>query len=192
MARDQKKGLQTRTIIGFLDESGISEKPTVRRTWSPIGQTPVIVSTASWKTYSAIGLITCTSAGANPKFFLRIFEKSVTKEKVIQYLKELRRHIKGKLILIWDGLTAHRAKDTTEFVKTQHSWLQVERFPSYAPELNPVEYVWSNSKRKELANFCPEGLNGLKQQSHKCARRLQRNPDLLKKFLRASTLYKNG
>ena len=32
-------------------------------------------------------------------------------------------------------------------------WLQVERLPADAPELNPVEYLWANLKGLELANF---------------------------------------
>lgn len=105
-------------------------------------------------------------------------------------MKELRRHIKRKMILVWDGLMAHRSRKTIEFLKTQKTWLTIERFPSYAPELNPAEYIWSNGKRKELANFCPDGARTLKRQIRKCARRLQRKPEILKGFLRASTLYK--
>ena len=39
------------------------------------------------------------------------------------------------------------------WLETQRHWLQVERLPAYAPELNPVEYLWSNLKGVELANF---------------------------------------
>jgi transposase len=35
----------------------------------------------------------------------------------------------------------------------QGAWLTVERLPAYAPELNPVEYLWANLKGTELANF---------------------------------------
>ena len=34
----------------------------------------------------------------------------------------------------------------------QRDWLTVERLPAYAPELNPVEYLWANLKGGELAN----------------------------------------
>jgi transposase len=35
--------------------------------------------------------------------------------------------------------------------------------PPYAPELNPVEYLWAWLKRHALANFCPDTLDELKQ-----------------------------
>ena len=64
--------------------------------------------------------------------------------------KELRTHGRGKLILIIDRLPAHRAKTTIQFLKTQRDWLTIEWFPGYAPELNPVEYLWAALKRKDL------------------------------------------
>lgn len=190
MASHPKKGQKTRSVIGFLDESGVSERPTVRRTWSPKGITPIIRSTGNWQTFSVIGVLACTPKGQKPKLYLRIFKHSIHDTEVICFLKELRRHIKRKMILVWDGLMAHRSKQTIDFLKTQKTWLTMERFPAYAPELNPVEYVWSNGKRKELANFCPNDTWIFKKQIRKCVRRLQRNPEILNGFLRASTLYK--
>ena len=44
------------------------------------------------------------------------------------------------------------------FLATQRDWLVVERLPGYAPDLNPVEQVWSNLKGNELANLAAEAL----------------------------------
>ena len=41
-----------------------------------------------------------------------------------------------------------------EFLAEQQQWLEVRRLPAYAPELNPVEGLWSNLKGRELANRC--------------------------------------
>jgi hypothetical protein len=38
--------------------------------------------------------------------------------------------------------------------------LRIDHYPSYAPELNPDEGVWSLAKR-ELANGCPHGIDEL-------------------------------
>jgi transposase len=40
----------------------------------------------------------------------------------------------------------------------QRSWLVVERLPGYAPELNPVEALWSNLRGVELANLAGDTL----------------------------------
>jgi hypothetical protein len=73
---------------------------------------------------------------------------------LIQVLSELRRFLGGeKATLLWDGLPAHRSRAVQAWIRTQRSWLVVERLPAYAPELNPVEGLWSSLKAVELANL---------------------------------------
>ncbi len=74
-----------------------------------------------------------------PKFYLHLFKTSVHDTHFIRCLKELRRHIRGRLVLLIDRLAAHRSKKTQTFFKTQMHWPRIEWFPPYAPELNPVE-----------------------------------------------------
>jgi transposase len=108
---------------------------------------------------------------------------------ILRFLKELKTGMRGrKLLLIWDGLPAHRAKIIKAYIARERTWLRVERFPAYAPELNPIEYLWSAMKRKDIANHPPSGLACLRQAIHKSKRRLS-NQKLLKGFLKASKLY---
>src|SRR3989344_5808787 len=86
MASHSKKGGELNARIAFLDESGISERPSVRRTWAPIGKTPIIFSTGSWKVRSVIGVITCTPAGNNPRLYIRIFPGTIHKEETVRFL----------------------------------------------------------------------------------------------------------
>jgi DDE superfamily endonuclease len=73
---------------------------------------------------------------------------------LIGVLRELRVFLAGeKATLLWDGLGAHRSRQMNAFLATQRAWLVVERLPAYAPELNPVEGLWSNLKGGELANL---------------------------------------
>lgn len=175
--------------IGFWDESGISQKPSVRRTWSLKGKTPVIKSTGSWRARSVTGIITTTTSGRKPKLFLRIFTHSMKTPDVIRAVKELRQHVRGKLVLVWDGLSAHLSKETQAFLKTQEHWLTVYRFPAYAPELNPVEYLWSSGKNRDLANLYVETVDDLDPHIRSYKRRVQRNPKLMTGFLKASSLF---
>jgi hypothetical protein len=54
-----------------------------------------------------------------------------------------------KATLLWDGLPAHRSLAMRTWLRRQRSWLVVEPLPGYAPELNPVEALWSNLKGVE-------------------------------------------
>ena len=63
MASD-KKGAQKRAAkLAFLDESGFSLKPSVRRTWAPRGKTPHITTHFNWKRLNVIGSLICDPDG---------------------------------------------------------------------------------------------------------------------------------
>ena len=47
-------------------------------------------------------------------------------------------------------------KVTRDFIAEQGERLWVEYLPGYAPELNPVEYIWAYWKQHALPNVCPK------------------------------------
>lgn len=117
--------------------------------------------------------------------FFRLQPGSMDRHDFVDFLKDIRRELKGrKLLLIWDGLPAHRARSVTEYITSQRSWLRVERYPAYAPELSPVEFIWSPMKTKDLAHIPPKGLKHLKRMVRKSFRRVAANTELLKGCLR--------
>jgi len=116
----------------------------------------------------------------------------VTRVEIISTLRAMRHHLSGRLLLLWDGLPAHRAKAVREFLTAQASWLRVERFPAYAPELNPVEYCWGALKKKHLANLCSETLADVDSRIRRGVKRMRRHPDVLQGFLRASGLFRGN
>ena len=75
-------------------------------------------------------------------------------DSLIGVLEQLAAFYTGhRVVLIWDGLSAHWSHKMRAYLDAQHDWLTVERLPAYAPELNPVEYLWAHLKGRELANF---------------------------------------
>jgi hypothetical protein len=86
---------------------------------------------------------------------------------LIEVLGELRRFLGGeKATLLWNGLPAHRSRAMQAWLNRQRSWLVVERLPAYAPELNPVEGLWSSLKAVELANLTSPTLAEVIHQAH--------------------------
>jgi hypothetical protein len=55
----------------------------------------------------------------------------------------LKPQIRGKLLVIWDGLPAHRSRLVRDYVESLGNHIVLERLPGYAPELNPVEYLFA-------------------------------------------------
>jgi transposase len=92
------------------------------------------------------------------KFYFRLFPGSIRSAQVVQFLRHLLRHIRGKVLVIWDGLRSHRSRMVSEFVMGTRGRLALEFLPAYAPELNPVEYLWGYWKQHELPNFCPKSF----------------------------------
>jgi transposase len=74
------------------------------------------------------------------------------------------------------------------WLHTQRSWLVVERLPAYAPELNPVEGLWSSLKAVELANLATPTLGEVIDQAHRGIERVRRTPHLAYSFLRHAGL----
>jgi DDE superfamily endonuclease len=92
--------------------------------------------------------------GGGASLAFHIQPGSYNTDSLIEVLGELRRFLGGeKATLLWDGLPAHRSRAMRAWLNRQRSWLVVERLPAYAPDLNPVEGLWSSLKAVELANL---------------------------------------
>ena len=188
LAPDKKGAEESGATLVFLDESGFSERPSVRRTWAPVGQTPIIRHHFNWKRLGAIGAIACKPDGSGARLLLHLEPGSIVKETIVEFLVALHQEIDGPVVLIWDGLPAHRSKIVKEHTD-QQDWLTVERFPAYAPELNPVEYLWSSVKGKDVANLCSDALWQVEQKVRQAACRIESEPRIVKGSLLASKLY---
>lgn len=139
-------------VIVFIDESGLSQRPARKRTWAPEGETPVLEFNFNWKKLSAIGGVTFTSV------YFELHEGSIKSAEAIAFLKHLRQRIRKPLTVVWDGLRAHWSKEVRGFVDGLEGAIVLEQLPAYAPELNPVEYLWGHLKQHELPNLCPKDL----------------------------------
>ena len=119
-----------------MDESGISERPHRVRTWAPKGQTPILEFNFNYKVLSAVAGMTFWN------FYFELFPRSIRSPLVIEFLGHLKRHLRRPVLVIWDRLSAHTSRMTQKWIEEQQGWIQTEYLPAYAPELNPVEYLW--------------------------------------------------
>ncbi len=131
----------------FVDESGLSTRPTRVRTWAPRGQTPLLQETFNWKSLSLIGGLVLL------RFYFQIHAGSINGPRVVEFLQHLQRHVPGKLLILWDGASSHRSAVVRDYLTSTEGRVEVERLPAYAPELNPVEYMWGHLKTHEIANL---------------------------------------
>jgi hypothetical protein len=144
VAQDQKRAAAESAWLVF-DESAVSLIPPVRRTWSPRGVTPVLRHRFGWKKVSMAAALGYHHAGTKARLCFHLQRDSYNTERLIQVLEQLRRFYAGqRVVLLWDGLSAHWSVGMRAWLDSQRDWLQAERLPAYAPDLNPVEYLWAN------------------------------------------------
>ncbi len=173
----------------FADESGFQLTPTRRRTFAPRGETPIHTAYQRHDRISAISALTLSPQRHKANLFFELLpdDENVTGTHVVAFLRQLRRHIPGPIILVWDRAQPHRAKVVHEYV-AQHPQLHIESLPAYAPELNPDEGVWSYTKYGRLANWAPTDTTTLRQRLTAELERLRHLPEMLKAFIRQTKL----
>jgi hypothetical protein len=149
--RDQSGGEQHRV---FFDESGISLIPPVRRTWSPRGRTPILRHRIAWKRASMAAALGYYANGTKARLCFHLQQDAYDTDTLIGVLEQLAGFYAGqRVVLLWDGLSSHWSYKMRAHLHEHRHWLTMERLPAYAPELNPVEYLWANLKGAELANY---------------------------------------
>jgi hypothetical protein len=96
-------------------------------------------------------------------------------------------HLAAPLVWCWDNLNIHLAPGLAEFAEENKAWLRIYQLPAYAPDLNPVESIWSLLKRA-MANFAAADVNGLARLVKRKLKKIQYRPHLINGCLAATGL----
>ena len=136
-----------------------------------------------WKALSAIAGITYWN------FYFRLYPGAIKSEQIVEFLDALRRQIGRRLLIVWDGLAAHRSRRVRDHVESLNGAVQLERLPAYAPELNPVEYIWGYLKTHALPNFCARDFAQLTVTARRHLASMQRRPTLVTAFWKQAELF---
>jgi transposase len=144
----------------FIDESGFLLIPSVRKTWAPRGQTPLV---RFWQRHDRISVISGLSVSPRRRRFGLYYQlhlANIRAPEVCAFLRHLLRHLRGAVIVLWDNGRIHRGPLIQELCRRVPR-LRLVPFPPYAPELNPDEGVWSITKA-DLANGRPDEVEALR------------------------------
>ena len=171
--------------ICCADESGVNLIPPVRTTWAPCGQTPILHHRYRRGDNLSIAAFICYHPdGRRVRLLTEHTTGAYNTSKLIHALQRLPALLdRAPVILIWDGLPAHRSIAMNAWLATQTDWLRVVPLPGYAPELDPVESLWSAVKGKDLANYAATDMADLWATAHRGLQRIRRNATLLWSFL---------
>jgi transposase len=106
---------------------------------------------------------------------------------VAGFLREVLGHLRGRVIVVWDGGSNHKGP-AIRAVTDGFPRLELERLPGYAPDLNPVEMVWSYLKYGRLANLVPRHVRDLDHIVADELAAIRARPDLLRALWAGSKL----
>ena len=171
----------------FLDESGFSLTPTVKRTWAPKGHTPQLSHWFKRDKLSAISALTVSPQHRHVGLALRLAtNRALNGLDVRAFLQALLHHLRGAVVLLWDRGTIHTRREVHVYL-ADHPRVSPYAFPPYAPELNPAEHIW-NQADGALANGAPQHVDQLRGRLHQTIRKLRGSQRLLWSCIYASQL----
>ncbi|MFF6904119.1 transposase [Streptomyces hydrogenans] len=148
--------------IVFEDKAGQSMTPPRARSWGRKGSTPVVRVRGRGSGRVSMARLTCYKPGQRSRTFYSVREYRGRKgePKGIGWCDLLvRAHIQpgGPIVLVWDNLRMHPVEPLREFIADHANWLTVFQLPSYSPDLNPQEGIWSLVKR-DIGNLSAADL----------------------------------
>jgi transposase len=173
----------------LIDESGFLMSPLVRRTLAPRGHTPILKTKAAHREkVSATAALTISPRRYRLGLYWRTYPRDyVNAERTADFLRALLRRLPGAVIVVWDGGPMHKGEPIQQVLR-DFPRLSLERLPPYAPELNPVEYLWNHLKYGQLANFVPDDVFQLDAVLKDHLGKTAQSPKRLRSFLEASGL----
>jgi transposase len=178
----EKARRERRTLV-FVDESGFYLLPAVVKTYAPKGRTPIL---DEWQTRDHLSVLGGVTAEGKVSSLVR--PKSLNGRHTIEFLIHLGRLGAERLLVIWDGSPIHRRAEVKAFVAESGGAIHLESLPSYAPDLNPVEWLWRHLKEVEMRNLACGDLEELHLELHLALGRVRQKSRLIGSFFEGAGL----
>ncbi len=141
--------------------------PSIKATWAPRGQTPVVVyRNRHHKKVSVLGALALSPLGVVSVLTDWYPGSYVRGEEAAAFLRRLLADKPGPIELIWDNLQAHKSP-LVKALAREHPRLTLHYLPPYAPDLNPVESLWSQAKYHRMANHAIDDLETLESEARR-------------------------
>ncbi|AVH54596.1 IS630 family transposase [Streptomyces dengpaensis] len=172
--------------IVFEDEAGFAMTPPRARTWGRPGQTPIVTVRGRSRRRISVAAMCCYRPGERSRLIYRprfhSLLKGARKSFAWQDYRDLlvRAHLQlgAPIVVVWDNLNTHRTAGLRAYA-AGHDWLTVIQLPSYSPDLNPVEGVWSLLRRGPMANIAFADPDHLTRTLRRGLAHIQRHPELI-------------
>jgi len=168
---------QEKAIIYWGDETGIQTDAYRVRGFAPKGKTPVVRLAAKKNSVNMISAI--TNQGL-VRFMM--YRDSMTSPLLIKFMTRLVKDSQQKVYLILDNLRSHHSKKVKDWLESHQEEIRVFYLPSYAPELNPDEYLNGDLKSRVHSGIPARNQEDLEHKTRSFMRKLLRRPKHVQKY----------
>jgi hypothetical protein len=190
LAAHQKKARRRGANLLLMDESGLLMAPLVRRSWARKGHPPVIKQKAGHreKVSIAAALWLPPLRDRLGLAYQTLVNGYFTNVEVAEFIGCAVEGLPGPVIAVWDRGTMHQGGPIGELVERSRGRLDIEPLPAHAPELMPVEQLWTWLKYDRLCNFAPEDAHQLNEVVVEELEAIRDDQTRLRNFFHASDL----
>jgi transposase len=187
--RIQETARKQKAPIVLIDETGVLMAPLVRRSLAPCGETPILKHKGAHREkVSVIAAFSLSPKRQRLGLYFQTHPKEfVNNVRAAAFVRQLLRHLRGKVILVWDRGNMHRGDPIRQLLR-DYPRLSIEELPPYAPDLNPVEQVWNHIKYGVLCNFAPRSAAHADEVVTEHLTTARGNRERLRSFFKASEL----
>ena len=166
-----------------MDEAGFQSDPPLGRTYGLKGHTPIVVTSGQRQSINVISAV-----NARGEFWAATYDGKLNAESFILFLQNFMKGRKGKVFLIIDGHPSHTAKAVGRYLESLGGRLELHRLPTYAPDLNPDEFVWSHMKTNGVSKKPLKQNEALRDRVEEDLLRIKGDPGLVRSFFRAPSV----
>jgi transposase len=179
----KKRAKREGASIFFLDEAGFQSDPPLGRTYGLKGCTPVVPTSGQRQSINVISAVNARGA-----FWAATYDGKLNGESFVLFLQNFMKGRPGRIFLVLDGHPAHKAKVVQNYVANLGGRLEFHRLPTYAPDLNPDEFVWSHMKTNGVSKKPLKQNESLRQRVEDDLVKIQGNRPLVRSFIGAKTV----
>ena len=127
------------------DEAAVQRSQNPAYGWRPTGGGEQVRTSFSRESVRIFG------AMSQDELRIKIVE-STNSEAFREFLEEIRRD-RPRLFMVLDNASYHKSKAVREYVESAGGDVELEFLPPYTPQLNPVETVWRDLKKRLAGRF---------------------------------------
>ena len=147
------------------------------------GNEPAVCRSGQRQAINAISAVNAKGA-----FWYNVYRGKLNASLFVDFLGDFMKYRRKPVFLVLDSLPAHKAKSVEEYVEAFEGKLELHFLPTYAPDTNPDEFVWSHLKQNGTCKTPLRQNESLQARVWTDLAAIQDDPPLVRSFFRAESV----